>query len=215
MKTPSEAVCWERFCQKQPLTGQQQDQFLTYLHLIQQWNKKINLTRLSSCADICTYHFQDSLVVERFIDMGQIKSLGDIGTGAGLPGIPLKIKYPHLTVILLEVIGKKITFLTTVIQELGLTNIEVVPLDWRTFLRTTHMNVDLFCARASLEPKELIRLFKPSSPYHTARLVYWAPRDWQPAPFEQGYIEKEEWYQLNNARRRLLFFTASAEVRRT
>ncbi len=115
-----------------------------------EWNEKTNITRITSLADILEYHYRDALHLDRFIDMQQIKTICDIGTGGGIPGIPLKIKYPHLHVVLIEVNGKKIAFLRDLIETLGLKNVEIVDLDWRTFLRQTNMPIDLFVARASL-----------------------------------------------------------------
>ncbi len=199
-------VLWKKFCTEQKLSDQQAEQFATYLQLLQEWNKKINLTTLISFPEICAQHFQDSLVLDQFVDISSLRMIADIGSGGGFPGLPLKIKYPHLFVILIEVVGKKVAFLKAVIEKLGLQGVEVVDLDWRTFLRKTDFPIDLFCARASLSVSELVRMFKPSSPYRNAELVYWAPHAWQPAEDEEQFVKREETYRLKGRGKRLVFF---------
>ena len=79
---------------------------------------------------------------------------------------------------LIEVNLKKIGFLQAVIDQLQLTGITVFTNDWRTYLRTTNDDVQLFCTRAALPLPELLRLFKPGCIYHHAKLVYWASQHW-------------------------------------
>lgn len=204
-KSPREQL-FEQFIRDEQLTERQADQFYTYLNLIQEWNKKFNLTTITDVADIIADHFQDSLRLADAVDLSAINSLGDIGAGAGMPGIPLKIKYPHLSLVLIEVNQKKISFLNHVIGVLGLEQVQIYSLDWRTFLRKTNYEVDLFCARASLHPDELVRMFKPSSPYKDAQLIYWASHDWQPGKKEGPFMVDEKKYQIKNKKRRLVFF---------
>lgn len=199
-------LLFERFISQKKLSDAQASQFHAYLILLQEWNKRFNLTRIDSFEGILQYHFQDSLCVGDIIDINTIKAIADIGAGAGFPGIPLKIKYPHLSVILIEVSGKKVSFLNEVIQTLKLENVSVVQLDWRTFLRRTKYEIDLFCARASLSVPELLRLFRSSCPYKNASLAYWAPRDWQPLPTEQSLIVTDKKYFIDNDQRRLVIF---------
>ena len=143
-------------------------------------------------------------MLSKAIDLSAITTICDVGTGAGFPGIPLAIKYPQLRVILLEVSHKKIDFLDLVINKLELDNVEIYPHDWRTFLRTTDDSVNLFCARASLQPEELIRLFKPGCSYKDATLVYWAASDWLPVGKEESFIKKEVPYSVGNKKRKLV-----------
>jgi 16S rRNA (guanine(527)-N(7))-methyltransferase RsmG len=158
-------------------------------------------------AQIITDHFQDSLSITQFIDIAAQKGLCDIGTGGGFPGIPLKIMYPQLPMVLIEVNNKKITFLKEVIQALGLQDIELYRLDWRTFVRKTKYKLDLFCARASLRPDELIRMFtEATSSYKKAQLVYWASRHWELDMVEKPFFEKEERYVVGDKQRKLVFF---------
>jgi len=130
--------------------------------------------------------------------------VADVGSGAGFPGIPLKIIFPHLGVVLIEVTKKKQKFLQTVINELGLEGIEVCDLDWRTFLRKTESPIEYFLTRASLDPLELSRMFKPACPYKNAGLVYWASEEWEAAPRLKEFVKKEYEYVIKRKKRKLV-----------
>ena len=197
---------WKEFLDEYQISDAQEQQFSHFLQLLVEWSEKINLTTITAPSAIIRYHFQDSLVLSTALDLSTISTVCDVGTGAGFPGIPLAIKYPHLRVILLEVNHKKIDFLDLVINKLELENVEIYPRDWRTFLRTTDDVVDLFCARASLQPEELVRVFKPGCRYKNARLVYWAAADWQPEGKEADYITKQIPYSVGSKKRKLVVF---------
>lgn len=198
---------WQSFVQTHRLSEKQQQQFLDYLDMLRAWNERINLTAITSVADIIHYHFADSLALAKAFDMSEIRVLCDIGSGGGLPGIPLAIAYPDLDVILVEVVGKKVSFLKRVAQKLGIDDrVEVVSLDWRSFLRSTDFACDVVCARASLRPDELTRMFRANSPYKNAHLVYWASQTWHIEPPEEQWFEKEVAYQVGDKKRKLVIF---------
>lgn len=199
---------WQTFLQQEKLTVEQLEAFQLYCQLLLSWNDQFNITALITDKQVIHGHFQDSLALERYIDLTTISGIADVGSGGGFPGIPLKIKYPHLQVVLIEVNNKKRTFLTEVVDRLGLKNVEIYGLDWRTFLRKTDYPIDIFCARASLPVEELLRVFKPSSPYKTAKLVYWAAIQWEPTAQEQGYITKTATYKSGNKVRKLVVLEA-------
>jgi 16S rRNA (guanine527-N7)-methyltransferase len=100
------------------LTGQQTELFLDYLDCIKLWNKKINLTGIKDESQMVINHFLDSISILPFIS--ENSKLLDIGSGAGLPGIPLKIVMPSLEVTLVDSVEKKIFFMREVIRRLGL-----------------------------------------------------------------------------------------------
>lgn len=201
------ARLWSTFSAQHKLTELQEEQFKKYLALLQEWAEVINLTTITDSADIIAYHFNDSLAVKDAVNLSAFKGVIDVGSGGGFPGIPLKIMYPELPIYLLEVNGKKISFLRTVIEQLGLENIELCTLDWRTFIKKTDYEIDLFLARASLHTDELVRLFGHASNYRTALLIYWASKQWEPMPKEKPYLIKEEAYTINHKNRRFIFFS--------
>ena len=106
------------------LHAAQQQTLLDYVELIAKWNKVYNLTAVRDPAAMITQHILDSLAVMPHLK--DCNRLIDVGTGAGLPGIPLAIAQPTLKVCLLDSIHKKTTFLRQAVLELGLTNVEIV-----------------------------------------------------------------------------------------
>lgn len=195
---------WQSFAKKYSLSDHQLQQFKNYYTLLQSWRQDINLTTIVDEADVIAYHFEDSLNVTNVYDFNTCKGIADIGTGAGFPGIPLKIKFPEIPIVLVEVVQKKVVFLEHVIKELQLPTIEVCSLDWRTFLRQTDYPVDVVCARASLRPDELIRMFQTSSPYKDAQLIYWASADWQLEEKEMQFFVREEKYIVGSKTRKYI-----------
>ncbi|WWR15857.1 16S rRNA (guanine(527)-N(7))-methyltransferase RsmG [Lachnospiraceae bacterium JLR.KK008] len=101
-------------------------QFLKYYNLLVEWNSFMNLTGITEYPEVIKKHFIDSLSVVKCIDLLKINSVIDIGTGAGFPGIPLKIVFPHLKITLLDSLQKRIRFLDEVIGELELSGIETI-----------------------------------------------------------------------------------------
>ncbi len=108
------------------LTDVQIGQFLRYAELLQEWNKVMNLTAITEFDEIVSKHFADSCAVLLFPERAKLlrrENMIDVGTGAGFPGIPLKIVFPELRLTLLDSLQKRIRFLETVTAELGLKNV--------------------------------------------------------------------------------------------
>ena len=108
------------------LTDKQADQLMRYKELLVEWNEKMNLTAITEDMEVITKHFLDCLTVQSSIDLAQVKSLVDVGTGAGFPGLVLKIAFPNVHITLIDSLNKRLKFLQNVIDELGLTGIECV-----------------------------------------------------------------------------------------
>ena len=101
-------------------------QFRDYYELLLEWNKKMNLTVITELNEVIQKHFLDSAALGKYCRLNQHLSLADVGSGAGFPGIPLKILFPELEVILMDSVGKRVTFMKEVISQLGLQKIEAV-----------------------------------------------------------------------------------------
>lgn len=108
------------------LTDNQKQQFEKYYELLVEWNKVMNLTGITEYEEVNEKHFVDSVSIVMAIDITNVDNLIDVGTGAGFPGIPLKIVFPHLKVTLLDSLNKRIKFLDEVIDKLGLTGVETI-----------------------------------------------------------------------------------------
>jgi len=108
------------------LNQDQIGQFLKYYEMLIEWNKVMNLTGITEFDEVIVKHFLDSLAIVKVCDMEKIETVIDIGSGAGFPGIPLKIAFPHLQVTLLDSLKKRVNFLDEVIQEIKVDEIETI-----------------------------------------------------------------------------------------
>jgi 16S rRNA (guanine(527)-N(7))-methyltransferase RsmG len=189
---------WQEVARIQVLTDKQKSQLERYSELLLQENEKFNLTAITDQAGVVRHHFLDSFMVGQKMDFSAITSIADVGTGAGFPGLALKVIYPHLKVLLIETNQKKQKFLRRVAAELGLSDVEVCPYDWRTFLRTTEGEIDLFVSRAALSTRELARVFKPSSAYNKCTLLYWASTGWEPEKDVAPLVQERWQYKIGS-----------------
>ena len=106
------------------LTNNQIEQFYLYMKLLLEWNEKINLTAIIEPTDIIKKHFIDSLTINSYIE--ENSKIIDVGTGAGFPGIPLKIVKENSKVVLLDALNKRLKFLEEVINQNKLLDIETI-----------------------------------------------------------------------------------------
>jgi len=143
------------------LTKGQTEAFIIYLRELQAWNRKINLTSITGEKEIIIRHFLDSLTLARHVS--GLNSLLDIGSGAGFPGLPLKIAIPSLKVTLLDTVEKKVHFMRHIIRTLGLE--DAIALSGRVeapeLLERLSSSFDCVTSRAFTELKAFVALAAP------------------------------------------------------
>lgn len=108
------------------LTEEQLTKLDKFYHLLIEWNKKLNLTRITEEKEVYLKHFYDSLTIIKVVNLNEISTLCDVGTGAGFPGIVLKIAYPHLKITLVDSLQKRVNYLNSIIKDLELTDIHAI-----------------------------------------------------------------------------------------
>lgn len=108
------------------VTLAQAEQFYRYYEILLEWNAFMNLTAITDFPDVVKKHFVDSLLIIQVKNMEDVDNLIDLGTGAGFPGVPLKIMFPHLRVTLLDALKKRIDFLNELTIKLGLAHVETI-----------------------------------------------------------------------------------------
>ena len=137
------------------LTQDMIDKLNVYAEYLKEYNEKINLTAITKYEEVLDKHFYDSLLL---IDRKLEGTLVDVGTGAGFPGVVLKIVCPDLKVILIEPINKRCIFLNSLIDELGLDNIEVINTRGEDYSLTHREEFDYVTARAVSNLNALIEV---------------------------------------------------------
>ena len=134
------------------VTEEQLNLLEKYYNILVETNKTTNLTRITEKEEVYLKHFYDSLTITKEIDLNKVEKLCDVGTGAGFPGMVLKIFYPHLKVILIDAREKKIKFLKEVIKKLDLKDIEALHIRAEEY----HEKFDIVTARAVANIEKLL-----------------------------------------------------------
>lgn len=109
-----------------PLSQEMTEQFMTYMSLLLEWNEKMNLTAITEEREVILKHFVDCLSLVSYLEVTDETKIIDVGTGAGFPGLPVKIACPNVSMTLLDSLQKRIGFLEEAIKEMGLNNVECV-----------------------------------------------------------------------------------------
>lgn len=133
--------------------------FDIYLRELKSWNEKFNLTAIKEDRDIIIKHFLDSLTPLKFIRPGS--AMLDIGSGAGFPGIPLKMAEPTLNVTLLDSVNKKVTFMRHMIEALELTGIEAIHARAEELAKTKKGSFDVVISRALAGLSDFVKIGEP------------------------------------------------------
>lgn len=143
------------------LSEEQKNMFYNYMRILIEWNKKINLTAITDEKDIIIKHFIDSLTVLKYIDNKSI-NLIDIGTGAGFPGIPIKIVNNLNNITLLDSLNKRVVFLENVINELKLKQIEAIHSRAEEYIKSGKREIyDIAVSRAVANMSTLLEYLLP------------------------------------------------------
>ena len=130
------------------LNQEQLDKLDKFYNLLINWNEKINLTTITNKEDVYLKHFYDSLTLVNVIDLTKDLKVLDVGTGAGFPGIVLKIVFPNLRITLLDSLNKRINYLNEIIKELELDNIETICSRSEEYTKIHREEYDLVVSRA-------------------------------------------------------------------
>ena len=132
---------------------EQMQQLEKFYRLLIEWNQKINLTRITEKEEVYLKHFYDSLTIVKEIDLSKVDTLCDVGTGAGFPGIVLKIFYPNLKITLIDSLLKRVNYLNKIIKELELKDIKAI----HTRGEEYHETFDVVTARAVANIEKLLK----------------------------------------------------------
>lgn len=130
------------------LTPKQEQDLDTYYKLLISYNNNVNLTAITKEEDVYLKHFYDSLTLFKGIDLKENLKICDLGTGAGFPGLVLKIVFPNLKITLVDALNKRVDFLKEVIKELKLKDIEVFHERAEDYIRNNKDKFDLITCRA-------------------------------------------------------------------
>jgi 16S rRNA methyltransferase gidB len=143
------------------LTDEKLNQLALFYQLLLSWNEKMNLTRITNQEEVYLKHFYDSLTLYKEIKLETVDTLCDVGSGAGFPGIVLKIVFPNLDITLIDSLQKRVNYLNEIIKELKLSNIRAIHTRCEDYARVNREKYEVVTARAVANLKVLSELCLP------------------------------------------------------
>ena len=143
------------------LTENQLEKLNKFYELLISWNEKMNLTRITEKEEIYLKHFYDSLTLSKVIDLTQDLTLCDVGSGAGFPGIVLKIVFPNLKIKLIDSLQKRVNYLNEIIKDLELTDIQAIHTRAEDYAKNHREEYNIVTARAVANLRVLSELCIP------------------------------------------------------
>lgn len=143
------------------LTDEELNQLALFYQLLLSWNEKMNLTRITNQEEVYLKHFYDSLTLYKEIKLETVDTLCDVGSGAGFPGIVLKIVFPNLDITLIDSLQKRVNYLNEIIKELKLSNIRAIHTRCEDYARVNREKYEVVTARAVANLKVLSELCLP------------------------------------------------------
>lgn len=143
------------------ITQEQLNKLNKYYELLIKYNKVMNLTGITEKKEVYLKHFYDSLTINKIIDLNKINTMCDMGSGAGFPGLPIKILFPHIEVYLIDSLKKRVNFLNQVIEELELKKIYSIHTRIEDYSKINKEKFDLVTARAVAKTNILLELSMP------------------------------------------------------
>ena len=201
------------------LTETQLSQLEIYYEMIVEYNKIMNLTGITEHDEVFLKHFYDSLTIVKIIDLNTVESFCDIGTGAGFPGLVIKICFPKLKVTLLDSLNKRVEFLKAVIQKLNLKDIEVVHARAEEYALSHRSEFDVTTARAVAHTSILLEYAIPMTKVEKYFIAMKANVEEEVKEINNALkklstklIQKEEFLlPLENSKRTILLFKKEKE----
>jgi len=143
------------------LTEEKFQKLEQFYELLISWNEKMNLTRITEKEEVYLKHFYDSLTLVKVVNLNEVETLCDVGSGAGFPGIVLKIVFPSIKITLIDSLQKRVNYLNEIAKELGLKDIIAIHTRCEDYARINRENFDIVTARAVANLKMLSELCIP------------------------------------------------------
>ena len=161
------------------INQEQLDKLNMFYELLISWNEKINLTRITEEKEVYLKHFYDSLTLFKAINLNDNLTLCDVGTGAGFPGIVLKIVFPNLKVTLIDALQKRVNYLNSIIAELNLKDIVAIHARSEDYAKENYEHFDIVTARAVANLSVLSELCIPMVQVNGYFIPMKANADWE------------------------------------